>query len=70
MVRYECSNCGAQADSESGCPSCGRTPQQELAALSLMITQMQVRYRDFTDQRILMNKRIQGAITRRTLLNE
>jgi hypothetical protein len=35
-----------------------------------MITQMQVRYKDFTDQRVLMNKRIQGAITRRTLLDE
>ncbi len=70
MVRYHCSNCGAEADSDNGCRSCGRTPQQELAALSLMITQMQVRYKDFTDQRVLMNKRIQGAITRRSLLSE
>ncbi|HWB36104.1 MAG TPA: hypothetical protein VHA75_08775, partial [Rugosimonospora sp.] len=68
MVKYPCSNCGEEADSVHGCPSCGRTPQQEVAALGLMITQMQLRYRDFTDERVLMGKRLQAAITRRTLL--
>ncbi len=68
MVRYPCTNCGEEADSVNGCASCGRTPRQEIAALGLMITQMQVRFKDFTDERILMGKRLQGAITRRTLL--
>ncbi len=70
LVRYPCTNCGEQADSVSGCPSCGRTPPQELAALELDITSMQANYRKATEQRTLLFKRISAALTRYTLLKE
>ena len=68
MGSYPCSNCGARADTVTGCPECGRTVAQEIAALSKVITNMQFRNRDMVEARTLLMKRLQGAIATRSLL--
>ena len=68
MGTYPCSNCGARADTVTGCPECGRTVEQEIAELSKVITKMQFRNRDMVDARQVLMKRIQGAIATRSLL--
>ncbi len=68
MGTYPCSNCNARADTVAGCPQCGRSVEQEIAELSKVITKMQFRNKDMTDQRTLLMKRIQGAIATRSLL--
>lgn len=70
MGTYPCSNCGATADTATGCPNCGRTVQQEITELSRVITQMQFRNRDMVEERTLLLRRIQGAIATRSLLQE
>ena len=70
MGTYPCSNCGATADTSTGCPNCGRTVQQEITDLSRVITQMQFRNRDMVEERTLLLRRIQGAIATRSLLQE
>jgi hypothetical protein len=67
---YPCSNCGATADTGTGCPNCGRTVQQEITELSKVITQMQFRNSSMVDERNLLMRRIQGAIATRSLLQE
>jgi hypothetical protein len=67
---YPCSNCGATADTSTGCPNCGRSVQEEITELSKVITQMQFRNRDMVEERTLLLRRIQGAIATRTLLQE
>ena len=68
MGTYPCSNCGARADTVTGCPECGRSVEQEIAELSKVITKMQFRNRDMVDSRAVLLKRIQGAIATRSLL--
>ncbi len=68
MGTYPCSNCGARADTVTGCPECGRTVEQEIAELSKVITKMQFRNRDMVESRAVLLKRIQGAIATRSLL--
>ena len=68
MGTYPCSNCGARADTVTGCPECGRTVEQEIAELSSVITQMQFRNKNMVEARQVLMKRIQGAITTRSLL--
>ncbi len=68
MGTYPCSNCGARADTVTGCAECGRTVEQEIAELSKVITKMQFRNRDMVEARAVLMKRIQGAIATRSLL--
>ncbi|GAA5195187.1 hypothetical protein GCM10023322_61350 [Rugosimonospora acidiphila] len=68
MGTYPCSNCGTTADTATGCPNCGHSVQQEIADLSQVITQMQFRSRAMVDERGLLMKRLQGAMTTRSLL--
>jgi len=65
---YPCSNCGARADTVTGCPECGRTVAQEIASLSKVISSMQFRNKDMVEARTLLMKRLQGAIATRSLL--
>jgi hypothetical protein len=67
---YPCSNCGARADTASGCPNCGRSVEREIAELSQVITKMQFRNVAMVDERSLLMKRLQGAITTRSLLQK
>ncbi len=68
MGTYPCSNCGARADTVTGCPECGRSVEQEITELSKVITKMQFRNRDMVEARGVLLKRIQGAIATRSLL--
>jgi hypothetical protein len=65
---YPCSNCGARADTVTGCPECGRTVEREILELSKVITAMQFRNADMVEERTLLQKRLQGAIATRGLL--
>src|SRR5436190_24002839 len=65
---YPCSNCGARADTITGCPECGRSVEQEITELSRVITKMQFRNKDMVESRQVLLKRIQGAIATRSLL--
>ncbi|HEX6498040.1 MAG TPA: permease [Micromonosporaceae bacterium] len=68
MATYPCSNCGARADTVTGCPDCGRTPEEEIEALDRVIFSMQQRNRDMVDSRAALMARLQGAIATRTVL--
>jgi hypothetical protein len=67
---YPCSNCGARADTVTGCPNCGRSVEQEIAELSQIITKMQFRNVAMVDERTLLQQRLQGAIATRSLLEK
>ncbi|HEY1487082.1 MAG TPA: hypothetical protein VGF84_13330, partial [Micromonosporaceae bacterium] len=68
MGSYPCSNCGSTADTASGCPSCGRTLEAEIADLSRTITRMQTRSKGMVEERAALMSRLQGAIAIRQLL--
>ena len=68
MGTYPCSNCGARADTVTGCPECGRSVEQEITELTKVITKMQFRNKDMVETRAVLLKRIQGAIATRSLL--
>lgn len=70
MGTYPCSNCGARADTITGCPNCGRSVEQEITELSQVITKMQFRNVAMVDERSLLQKRLQGAIATRSLLQK
>jgi hypothetical protein len=65
---YPCSNCGARADTITGCPECGRSVEQEITELTRVITKMQFRNKGMVEARQVLLKRIQGAIATRSLL--
>ncbi|HEY2795908.1 MAG TPA: hypothetical protein VGJ28_26330, partial [Micromonosporaceae bacterium] len=68
MGSYPCSNCGSTADTATGCPSCGRTLEAEIADLSRTITRMQTRSKGMVEERAALMSRLQGAIAIRSLL--
>lgn len=68
MGSYPCSNCGARADTVTGCAECGQSVAKEITALSKVITNMQFRSKDMAETRALLMRRLQGAIATRTLL--
>ena len=70
MGTYPCSNCGAHADTRTGCPTCGRSVEQEIAELDHVITSMQFRNAAISDQQGTLQKRLQGAMITRSLLRE
>src|SRR5207253_6692151 len=57
-------------DTLTGCPNCGRSVEQEIAELSKVITAMQFRNVAMVDERSLLQKRLQGAIATRSLLQQ
>jgi hypothetical protein len=65
---YPCSNCGSTADTATGCPSCGRTLDAEIAELNLTISRMQRRNKGMVEERTALMSRLQGAIAIRQLL--
>jgi hypothetical protein len=67
---YPCSNCGAHADIRTGCPTCGRSVEQEIAELDHVITSMQFRNAAIADQQGTLQKRLQGAMITRSLLRQ
>ena len=46
MGSYPCSNCGARADTVTGCAECGQSVAKEITALSKVITNMQFRSKE------------------------
>ena len=68
MATYPCSKCGAVADTQTGCPKCGSTLQQEIGELNKTILSMQQRNKSMVDERGALMARLQGAIAIRSLL--
>ena len=68
MGSYPCSNCGATADTSSGCPSCGRSFEAEIGSMDQTILSMQRRTKSMAEDRSAVMARLQGAITTRALL--
>ena len=68
MGTYPCSNCGATADTATGCPSCGRRLDAEIAEMDRAILSMQIRSKTMAENRAALMGRLQGAIATRALL--